>query len=156
RIRSWLGRGMTVDIQQTDYELRLDILKAKAGLHRSRQLAGGNKPAQIGPGVLEFIAEHVTKDVRLLEGALNQIVQHSELMYGSITVETARPMLKDFLRVERPTSIEDVLQLVSQHYEIKISEIKSERRTQPLVKARHVGMWLARELTRKSYPAIAL
>jgi chromosomal replication initiator protein len=152
RIRSRLGCGMTVDIQQTDYELRLGILEAKCD--RLRSQSGPNSP-QIPHEVMEFVAERITSNVRDLEGALNRIIAHAELEGGNITVETTQHVLRDLLRTnERQITIHGIQQLVAETYAFRVSDLKSERRAQALVSARHIAMWLAKELTQCSYPLI--
>ena len=152
RIRSRLGCGMTVDIQQTDYELRLGILEAKCDRLRSQN--GRNIPP-IPHEVMEFVAERITSNVRDLEGALTRIIAHAELVGGSITVETTRYVLRDLLRMsERQVTIHEIQQTVAETYAFRVSDLKSERRAQPLVNARHIGMWLAKELTQASFPLI--
>jgi chromosomal replication initiator protein len=152
RIRSRLGCGMTVDIQQTDYELRLGILEAKC----ERLLAqNGRNIPPIPREVMEFVAERITSNVRDLEGALTRIIAQAELVGGTITVETTRHVLRDLLRAsERQVTIHEIQQTVAETYGFRVSDLKSERRAQPLVNARHVGMWLAKELTQASYPLI--
>jgi chromosomal replication initiator protein len=152
RIRSRLGGGMTVDIQQTDYELRLGILETKC--ERFRAQDGRNIP-QIPSEVLAFIAERITSNVRDLEGALIRVIAHAELVGGPVTVETTRHVLRDLLRMsERQVTIHEIQETVGETFGFRVSDLKSERRAQPLVNARHIGMWLAKELTQASFPLI--
>ncbi len=156
RIRSRFGCGMTVDIQQTDYELRLGILQLKADCLRQRQLVRGYGDTPVPVSVLEFLAERINTNVRDLEGALHRLFAHAELMSGTITVDTSRHLLKDLLRAsERLITIEEIMQVVAEHAGLRVADLKSERRSAALVRARHMAMWLAKELTQKSYPVIA-
>lgn len=146
RIRSRLGWGLVADIHSTTYELRLGILQSKA-----EKLDG----IQIPQKVLEFLAQKITSNVRELEGALNRVVAHSTLVGQAITVETTQEVLKDLLRAnDRHITIEDIQKAVAAHYNIKLSEMHSARRSRVVARPRQVAMYLAKRLTTKSLPEI--
>jgi chromosomal replication initiator protein len=146
RIRSRLGWGLVADIHSTSYELRLGILQSKA-----EKLDG----IQIPQKVLEFLAMKITSNVRELEGALNRVVAHSTLVGQAITVETTQDVLKDLLRAnDRHITIEDIQKAVAAHYNIKLSEMHSARRSRVVARPRQVAMYLAKRLTSKSLPEI--
>jgi chromosomal replication initiator protein len=146
RIRSRLGWGLVADIHSTTYELRLGILQSKA-----EKLEGVEIPQK----VLEFLAMKITSNVRELEGALNRVVAHSTLVGQAITVETTQDVLKDLLRAnDRHITIEDIQKAVATHYNIKLSEMHSARRSRVVARPRQVAMYLAKRLTSKSLPEI--
>lgn len=146
RIRSRLGWGLVADIHSTTYELRLGILQSKA-----EKLDGLDIPQK----VLEFLAMKITSNVRELEGALNRVVAHSTLVGQAITVETTQDVLKDLLRAnDRHITIEDIQKAVAGHYNIKLSEMHSARRSRVVARPRQVAMYLAKRLTSKSLPEI--
>lgn len=146
RIRSRLGWGLVADIHSTSYELRLGILQSKA-----EKLEGIEIPQK----VLEFLALKITSNVRELEGALNRVVAHSTLVGQAITVETTQEVLKDLLRAnDRHITIEDIQKAVAAHYNIKLSEMHSARRSRVVARPRQVAMYLAKRLTTKSLPEI--
>ena len=146
RIRSRLGWGLVADIHSTSYELRLGILQAKA-----EKLEGLEIPQK----VLEFLAHRITSNVRELEGALNRVVAHSTLVGQNITLETTQDVLKDLLRAnDRHITIEDIQKSVATHYNIKLSEMHSARRSRVVARPRQVAMYLAKRLTSKSLPEI--
>lgn len=146
RIRSRLGWGLVADIHSTTYELRLGILQSKA-----ERLEGIEIPQK----VLEFLAMKITSNVRELEGALNRVVAHSTLVGQTISVETTQEVLKDLLRAnDRHITIEDIQKAVAAHYNIKLSEMHSARRSRVVARPRQVAMYLAKRLTSKSLPEI--
>lgn len=145
RIRSRLGWGLVADIHSTTYELRLGILQSKAE----------KLDTQIPQKVLEFLALKITSNIRELEGALNRVVAHSTLVGQAITVETTQEVLKDLLRAnDRHITIEDIQKTVAAHYNIKLSEMHSARRSRVVARPRQVAMYLAKRLTTKSLPEI--
>jgi len=147
RIKSRLGGGLVADIHQTDYELRLGILQAKA--EQSAQ-----KDA-IPPKVLEFLAHRITANVRELEGALNRVLAYSNLVGRPITLETTQEVLRDLLRAsDRRVTIEEIQKKVAEHYNIRLNDMHSPRRARAVARPRQVAMYLAKQLTQRSLPDI--
>jgi chromosomal replication initiator protein len=145
RMRSRLGWGLVADIHQTDYELRLSILQAKA-----ERLS-----ATIMPKVLEFLAHKITSNVRELEGALNRVVAHAQLVGREITLETTQEVLHDLLRAnDRRVTIEEIQKRVAEHFNIRVADMHSARRARAVARPRQVAMYLAKQLTSRSLPEI--
>ncbi|MCH7634019.1 MAG: chromosomal replication initiator protein DnaA [Proteobacteria bacterium] len=145
RMRSRLGWGLVADIHQTDYELRLSILQAKAD-----QLE-----ASVPLKVLEFLAHKIVSNVRELEGALNRIVAHATLVGRDITLEATQEVLHDLLRAnDRRVTIEEIQKRVAEHFNIRISDMHSARRARAVARPRQVAMYLAKQLTSRSLPEI--
>lgn len=145
RLRSRLGMGLVAGIQPGGYDLRLQILESKCALMK-RQL-----PAD----VLGFLAEKITSNVRELEGALNRLIAHAELINRPVTLATAEELLQDLLRVaERRVTIEDIQRRVAEHYNLRIADILSPRRARPVARPRQIAMYLAKALTQHSLPEI--
>ena len=146
RLRSRLAGGLVVDIRPATYELRLEILRAKAG-----PLGIADVPDE----VLEFLARQIASSVRELEMALNRVAAHAALLGGAITLQTTQAVLRDVLgATERPITIEEIQRRVAAHYNIRVHEMLSKRKAQAVVRPRHVAMFLARELTTRSLPEI--
>lgn len=146
RIRSRLGWGLVADIHTTTYELRLGILQSKI-----EKMPHVHVPAR----VLEFLAHKITSNVRELEGALNRVVAHTTLVGTPITLESTQEVLYDILRAnDRRITIEDIQKKVAAHYNIKISDMHSARRSVAIARPRQVAMYLAKKLTTKSLPEI--
>jgi len=145
RMRSRLGWGLVADIHQTDYELRLSILQAKAERLNTT----------IMPKVLEFLAHKITSNVRELEGALNRVVAHAQLVGRDITLETTQEVLHDLLRAnDRRVTIEEIQKRVAEHFNIRIADMHSARRARAVARPRQVAMYLAKQLTSRSLPEI--
>lgn len=146
RVRSRLGWGLVADIHATTYELRLGILQSKID-----SMNGPEVPAK----VLEFLAHKISSNVRELEGALNRVIAHATLVGRPITLETTQEVLKDLLRAnDRRISIEDIQKIVAGHYNIKIADMHSARRSRMVARPRQTAMYLAKRLTTKSLPEI--
>lgn len=145
RMRSRLGWGLVADIHPTTYELRLGILQSKA-----EQL---EKP--IPARVLEFLAHKITSNVRELEGALNRIVAHSMLVGREITLESTTEVLRDVLRAnDRRVTIEDIQKKVSEHFNVRLTDMHSPKRLRSVARPRQIAMYLAKQLTSYSLPDI--
>jgi chromosomal replication initiator protein len=145
RMRSRLGWGLVADLHPTTYELRLGILQAKAEQHR----------AQIPMKVLEFLAHKITSNVRELEGALNRIAAHAQLVGRAITLESAQEVLHDLLRAhDRRVTIDEIQKRVAEHYNIRLADMHSARRARAVARPRQVAMFLCKQLTPRSLPEI--
>ncbi|MGE3623756.1 MAG: chromosomal replication initiator protein DnaA [Bdellovibrionales bacterium] len=145
RLRSRLGWGLVADLHPVTYELRLGILHAKA------EKIGCAVPDK----VLEFLAHKITSNVRELEGALNRITAHAQLVGRTITLEMTQEVLADLLRAsERRITIDEIQKKVAEHYNIRISDMHSARRARAVARPRQVAMYLAKQLTPRSLPEI--
>ena len=146
RMRSRLGWGLVADIHTTDYELRLGILHSKA------ELVGAT---DIPQRVLEFLAHRITSNVRELEGALNRVLAHANLVGRDISLEMAQEVLRDLLRAnDRRVTIEDIQKRVASHFNIRFADMHSARRARAVARPRQVAMYLAKQLTSRSLPEI--
>jgi chromosomal replication initiator protein len=145
RLKSRLNCGLVADIHATTYELRLGILESKA-----EQLG-----TPIPRKVMEFLAHKITSNVRELEGALNRVVAHSQLVGRDISLEATQDVLQDLLRAnDRRVTIEEIQKRVSSHFNIRISDMHSARRARSVARPRQVAMYLAKQLTSRSLPEI--
>ena len=145
RMRSRLGWGLVADLHPTTYELRLGILQSKAE-------QGGH---HIPQNVMEFLAHRITSNVRELEGALNRITAHMQFVGRDITLESVQELLHDLLRsCERRVTIDEIQKRVAEHFNIRLSEMTSERRARAVARPRQVAMYLSKQLTTRSLPQI--
>jgi chromosomal replication initiator protein len=150
RIKSRLQCGLVVDLHPTDYELRLGILQQKAEMYRG-QYAG----LKLADGVLEFLAHRITTNVRVLEGALTRLFAFASLVGREITLELAQDCLADILRAsDRKITIEEIQRKVSEHFNIRLSDMIGPKRTRTIARPRQVAMYLAKQLTTRSLPEI--
>ncbi len=152
RVRSRLGWGLVADIHTTSYELRLGILQAKLeALQKGAQGHGVTVPQK----VLELLAHRITSNVRVLEGALNRLVAHATLVGTPVTIESTGLVLHDLLLAhDRRLTIDEIQKQVAAHYNIKLSDMHSARRSRVVARPRQVAMYLAKQLTSKSLPEI--
>ncbi len=145
RMRSRLGWGLVADIHPLTYELRLGILQAKEEKLSSR----------ISSNILEFLAHKITTNVRELEGALNRLSAFSSLVGREISLDMVQDLLKDLLKSsQRKVNIEEIQKKVSQHFNIKVSDMSSARRSRTVARPRQVAMYLSKNLTSRSLPEI--
>jgi chromosomal replication initiator protein len=150
RIKSRLQCGLVVDLHPTDYELRLGILQQKAEFYR-QQYPG----LQIAQGVLDFLAHRITTNVRVLEGALTRLFAFASLVGREISLELAQDCLADILRAsDRKLTIEEIQRKVSEHYNIRLSDMIGPKRLRNIARPRQVAMYLAKQLTPRSLPEI--
>lgn len=146
RLRSRFEMGLITDIQPPDLELRIAIL-------RNRVQADGYQIRD--PEVLSYIAARVSTNVRQLEGALIRVVAHSSISGRPVTVDLAQEVLIDlFPGGDDEVRIDLVQEAVARHYGITLDELIGEKRTKRVVEPRQVAMYLSRELTDASLPAI--
>jgi len=146
RLRSRFEMGLMTDIQPPDLETRIAILTNRVE---------GERYELRDPEVLDFIASRVSTNVRALEGALIRVVAHSSISGRPITAELAREVLEEYFPADdAPLTIEAIQQEVCSHYGVSLEELVSDRRTRRIVTPRQVAMYLSRELTDASLPAI--
>jgi chromosomal replication initiator protein len=145
RMRSRLGWGLVADLHPTTYELRLGILQSKA------EQSGVRIPQR----VMEFLAHKITSNVRELEGALNRIIADMQLIGREVTLKGAQELLRDLLRsCERRVTIDEIQRRVAEHFNIRLSEMTSDRRARVVARPRQIAMYLAKQLTTRSLPEI--
>jgi chromosomal replication initiator protein len=148
RLRSRFLSGLITDVQPPDLETRVAILRRKSEGLRTH----------VPDDVLEFIAMHVTDNIRELEGALIRVSAFASLHDQVMTTNTAEDILSDLVRgSDKPKAItpQDILQATADMFGFSVSELCGTSRRRPLVTARQIGMYVFREVTDFSYPAIA-
>ena len=146
RLRSRFEMGLITDVQPPDIELRIAIL-------RKRVMTDGYQIRDTE--TLSYIAARVSTNVRQLEGALIRVVAHSSISGRPVTVELAQEVLVDlFPAGAGGVRIDLVQEATARHYGISLEELVGDRRTKRVVGPRQVAMYLSRELTDASLPAI--
>ena len=145
RLRSRLGWGLVADIHPTTYELRLSIIEAKLEKYN----------IDLPKDVAEFLAHKITTSVRELEGALTRLTAHVTLVGRQVDIEIAQDLLQDLLRAsDRRTTIDQIQKKVAEHFNIKISDMHSARRSRTIARPRQIAMYLSKNLTTRSLPEI--
>jgi chromosomal replication initiator protein len=145
RLLSRLAGGLVADIDPPDQDLRAAILERKAA-------ALG---VMVPTAVLDWIAHSFPRNVRELEGALNKLLAYAALTDTPIDLAMAQERLAETARGSRARiTIEEIQRAVCAHYRIDKSEMASQRRTRAVARPRQVAMYLAKELTPRSFPEI--
>ena len=147
RLRGRFRWGLITDIQPPDMETRLAILRNKAERENT----------SVSNDVLEFIASNVTTNIRELEGALIRVGAYASLNKTVVDISMAQKLLVDLLTRTAPKARtgEQLLIEISDHLGFDVEAMKGKSRQRPLVSARQTAMYVFRELTDLSYPAIA-
>ena len=146
RLKTRFEWGLIADIQPPDPELRVAIIKKKAD-----QIG-----IKISDEVLEFLAENLRSNIRQIEGAVRKLSAMS-FVYGKvITMETARGCIDELLGGAEPVNVtvDKIFTAVYKKYGIKKEDIIGERRTKDIAQARHIAIYLIREITDMSFPGI--
>ena len=139
--------GMVAEIEKPTQNLRFDILTAKV------EQEGLN----ISTSVLKYLSEHIDESVRDLEGIINSLMAYSVVYNCNINMGLVQKVIPRFVEKEtRPITIDDVKQCVCDHFELNVNKLDSRARTQNVVYARQITMYLASTLTDKSLVQIGL
>jgi chromosomal replication initiator protein len=145
RLVSRFKWGLVTEIEAPCYETRMAILKRK-----SRE-----KGHELPDAVAKLVAEHIDTNIRELEGAVTRLISYAGLNGQEITPELARKVLRDVFAAPRgQPSMDDILRIITAHFNIKVTELQSRRRTKAIAYPRQVGMYLARKITRHSLEEI--
>ncbi|HLN16381.1 MAG TPA: chromosomal replication initiator protein DnaA [Acidimicrobiales bacterium] len=147
RLRSRFLSGLITEIDPPDLETRLAILRTKAEADHE----------DIPDDVLDFIATHVKDNIRELEGALIRVTAFASLYHERISLDLAERVLADIVSAGEPRRVtpQMIIEATAQSYGFTVEAVCGPSRTRPLVTARQVAMYLVRNLTDYSYPAIA-
>ena len=150
RVKSRLQCGLVVDLHPTDYELRLGILQTKVDTHRASY-----PELVMDDGILEFLAHRISTNVRVLEGALTRLFAFASLVGRKIDMELTQDCLADVLRAsERKITVEEIQRKVSDHYNIRLSDMIGPKRLRSYARPRQVAMYLCKHMTSRSLPEI--
>jgi chromosomal replication initiator protein len=144
RLRSRFQWGLQVDIEPPDLETRIAILRNKNARHA--------RP--VPDGVIELIAGAVQQNVRELEGALNRVVAYAECNRIPLNPETAQKALADLMLRREPPALPQILRIVGDYYGLDEEALKGRKRAVRIAEPRQVAMFLMREETESSFPAI--
>lgn len=145
RLVSRFDWGLTVQIEPPELEMRVAILKKKAAVDG----------IDLIDEVAFLIAKNLRSNVRELEGALKKVVAYARFHGRDITLEVAREALRDLLAAFNRTLTQEFIQkTVADYYKIKLNDLLSKKRTRNIARPRQVAMYLAKELTPASLPAI--
>lgn len=147
RLRSRFEWGLIADIQPPDVETKIAILKKKSEVTR----------VFFPEDVYYFLASSDTRNIRELEGMLIRLGAFSSLQNVPVTLEMAKENLKDILGDRhKEVTVELIQKTVAEYFDLKVADLKSEKRIKNIVNARQIAIWLCRDMTKSSYPDIGL
>lgn len=145
RLRSRFEWGLAADIQPPDTETKVAILKQKVK----------NEDIFLPNEVCFFLASNVKSNIRELEGLLTRLVAYASLNKCDITLDLTKDVLKDIIKSkEKEVNINIIQKEVCNYFNIKLSDLKSVRKQKSIVIPRQICMYLARSLTKMSFPEI--
>jgi len=146
RFRSRFEWGLIADIQPPDYETRMAILRKNAE----------TCDRKIDEEIIKYIATNIKSNIRELEGAFNKIIAFAKLNKVDLTLPLAEEALKDVIYPNKPKEVTPnlIINVVAEHFGVKVEDITSKRRNSEFVLPRQVVMYLCRELTDTSFTDI--
>ncbi|MBO4264944.1 MAG: chromosomal replication initiator protein DnaA [Clostridia bacterium] len=146
RVRSRFEQGLIVDIQPPDLELRIAILKRKT------QEMGISVPNE----VLSFLGDKLDCNIRQIEGVIKKLRAATQISGKEITLELARNSINDIINGIEPVevTVDKILAKTARKYGVSVEDIKGQKRNFEIAWARHVSIYIIRELTDMSYPAL--
>ena len=143
RLRTRFEMGLVVDIVPPDFDTRFEIVKAYA-----KELE-----VEADDVVFEYIADNFVNNVRELKGAFNKVSAYAEFSGIGVTLELAKKALNCEVR-KKEITIDKVAQVVADYFELTVKDLKSTARQQKIAHARHIAVFMAREVLQMSYEAI--
>jgi chromosomal replication initiator protein len=147
RLRSRFEWGLMADIQPPGLETKIAIIQKKC------EIDG----ITLNQDIINFIASNMGDNIREIEGAIIKLNAYAGLMNQELTLDFAQNVIKDQLAEKQSNiNIDDIVKVISKEMNIKLSDIKSKKRTKDVVAARRIAIYLTRNLTPNSMPQIAV
>ncbi|NGZ10375.1 MAG: chromosomal replication initiator protein DnaA [Nitrospira sp. LK70] len=145
RLRSRFEWGLIADLQPPDVETRIAILRKKSE----------DEGVKLPEDVIQFLSTTMKSNIRELEGSLVRLGAYASLTGQVITLDLAKSVLRDLIGDKKKiVTMDDIQEAVCTQFHVKLTELKSRRRSKTLVHPRQIAMYLCRELTDASYPEI--
>ena len=151
RLRSRFMWGLPVDIYPPDFNLRCDIIRSK--------VKNTSIEDKLNEDVIEYIAKSCVNDVRHIEGTINRLLAYTAMMVPEkITLDFANEALNDYVNTNIfiNNSISSIQSAVAEYFKISVDDLKSKRRTNTVVRPRHIAMYLCRVETDENLQKIGL
>ncbi|WP_323760673.1 chromosomal replication initiator protein DnaA [Maricaulis sp.] len=150
RLRSLLTGGLSCPLGKPDLDLRRQILDCKIA-----QATCHYPTFDVSEAVRDFLAARITSSPREMEGVLNNVICRTALIGQPVTMDVVSTALRELsLSSERRLTVDEIQKVVATHFGITTADICSKRRTQVVVRPRHIAMYLAKTLTTRSLPDI--
>ncbi len=150
RIKSRLAGGLVVDIDSPDLELKVKIIKKKI-LEMQNQF---KENINLNEEVINYIANESKTNIRELIGILNRVIAFSRVHNKDLTINDCKNILKDVFNQIRVITVDKIQNVVSNYFNIPLSDMLSQRRSRPLARPRQLAMYLAKKMTTRSLPEI--
>lgn len=147
RLKSRFANGIIADITPPQLETKIAIIRKKCEFNE----------VYLNNEIISYIATSMGDNIREIEGMITNLNAYSRLINQEISLEFAKEMMKDHIKEKKENiTIEEILNFISKEFNIKISDIKSNKKTQNIVMARRIVIFLARELTTLTMPQLAM
>ncbi len=150
RIKSRLSGGLVVDIDVPEYDLKVKIIRKKIEEIQNQFKENIN----LNDDVINYIASESKTSIRELIGILNRVIAFSRVHKKNLTILDCKNILKDIFNQIRVITVDKIQNVVSNYFNISLSEMLSERRSRPLARPRQIAMYLAKKMTSRSLPEI--
>ncbi len=150
RIKSRLAGGLVVDIDIPDLELKIKIIKKKIAEMQNQF----KETINLNDEVINYIANESKTNIRELIGILNRLIAFSRVHNKDLTINDCKNILKDIFTQIKVITVDKIQNIVSNYFNIQLSEMLSQRRSRPLARPRQIAMYLAKKLTTRSLPEI--
>jgi len=150
RIKSRLAGGLVVDIDVPDLDLKVKIIKKKI-LEIQNQF---KENINLTDDVINFIANESKTNIRELIGILNRLIAFSRVHNKVLSISDCKNILKDVFSQNKIITVDKIQNVVSNYFNILLSEMLSQRRSRPLARPRQIAMYLAKKMTTRSLPEI--
>jgi chromosomal replication initiator protein len=146
RLRSRFEWGLITDMQSPDFETRIAILRKK--IQREN--------LDVSDEIVDFIAAKIQSNIRELEGALIRLIAYASFNNQEISLDLAEDALRDVFPETKPRiiNVQLIQQTVSEHYNLKVEDLKAKKRTRSISFPRQIAMYITREMTDLSLPKI--
>ena len=150
RLKSRLAGGLVVDIDSPDLELKEKIVKKKIQEIQNQF----KENILLNEEVISFIAYESKTNIRDLIGILNRVIAFSRVHNKVLNTSDCKNILKDVFNQSKIITVDKIQNVVSNYFNIPLSEMLSQRRSRPLARPRQIAMYLAKKLTTRSLPEI--
>ncbi len=150
RIKSRLAGGLVVDIDMPDQDLKIKIIKKKIEEIQNQF----KENIILSDEVVDYIASESKTNIRELIGILNRVIAFSRVHNKELTIIDCKNILKDVFNQIKVITVDKIQNIVSNYFNIGLSEMLSQRRSRPLARPRQIAMYLAKKLTARSLPEI--
>jgi len=150
RIKSRLAGGLVVDIDLPDLELKIKIIKKKIEEIQNQF----KENIKLNEDVINYIATESKTNIRELIGVLNRVIAFSRVHNKELTINDCKNILRDVFSQIRVITVDKIQNVVSNYFNIALSEMLSQRRSRPLARPRQIAMYLSKKMTTRSLPEI--